>query len=127
MKLKYMLVAGLLLILTSSLSATSGRSSNKTISVCRIEYTSLGKSANWHFNYTYLVEANSDGSVIRLSKLETAKRPAFVNEDAIIDCIKTWNLLPSGQHVVHFSIGTSGGNSISIVDPARNVVKLVLP
>jgi hypothetical protein len=120
-------VAGLLLILTTSSSAISGGPANKTISVCRIEYTPPGKSANWHFNYTYFVESNSAGVVTKLSKSETEKRPVFINEDAITDCIKTWNLLPSGRHVVRFSIGTTGENSISIVDPAGNVVKLVLP
>jgi hypothetical protein len=54
--------------------------------------------------------------------------PAFVNETGIIECMKSWKLMPQGQHVVLFSIGTTGGrNYISIVDSGHNRIKLLLP
>ena len=129
MKLKYLLVVGLLFTIIVPSSATSEDTSlNKTISVCRVEYTALGKSANWHLNYTYIVETNNDGTVERVTKAGNEDRPAFVREDKIIECIKTWKLSPSGRHVVVFSIGTHGNdNSISIVDPKHNSIKLILP
>ena len=123
-----LLILSVLLVLTVPAFATSeGSSSNKTISVCRIEYTSAGKSPSWHFNYTYLVHTDAEGVVENVSELGNKKHPAFVNESAIVECMKTWKLLPSGQHVVLFSIGTRGGNYVSMVDPDHNVLKLVLP
>ena len=127
MKLRYLLAVALLLTAPSS-AASEDSSSKKTISVCRVEYTALGKSANWHLNYTYIVETNNDGAVGRVTKVGNEDRPVFVREDKIIECIKTWKLSPSGRHVVVFSIGTHGNeNSISIVDPKHNSIKLVLP
>jgi hypothetical protein len=128
MKLKYILASALLCMLIAPSSATSEDTpSNKIISVCRIEYTALGKSANWHLNYTYIVETNSDGSVEKVTRVGNENRPAFVREDKIIECIKTWKLSPSGKHVVVFSIGTNGNdNYISIIDPLHNSIKLVL-
>jgi len=128
MRLKYILTAVLLLISATSSSATSGgSSSDKTISVCQIQYTALGKSANWHWNYVYAVETNSDGSVEKITKLGRETHLPFVEEDKIVECIKTWRLSPSGRHSVVFSIGTNGNeNYISIVDPNHDSIKLVL-
>jgi hypothetical protein len=128
MKLKYILTSALLFMFIVPSSATSeDTSSNKIISVCRIEYTALGKSANWHLNYTYIVETNSDGSVEKVTKVCNENHPAFVREDKIIECLKTWKLSPVGKHVIVFSIGTNGNdNYISIVDPNHNSIKLVL-
>ena len=126
MKLKYILASALLFAFIVPSSATNA-SSNKTISVCAIEYTALGKSANWHLNYSYVVETNNDGSVEKVTKVGNEKRPAFVEEDKIIECIKTWKLAPSGKYVVLFSIGTHGSdNYISIADPNHDVIKLLL-
>lgn len=130
MKMTYIFAVGLLLMTTVPSSALSEDNlSNKTISICQIEYTALGKSANWHLNYTYVVETNIEGAVKTVMKVEKEKRPAFafVQEEKIIECIKTWKLSPSGRHVIVFSIGTHGSdNYISIVDPNHNVIKLVL-
>jgi hypothetical protein len=118
------------LVVLVIISASAGRSiephSSKTMTVCRIEYTGLGKQANWHLNYTYVVNTNEEGSVERVTRLEK-KHPKFVNEDKILDCIKTWKLTPSGKHVVMFSIGTTAaGNAITVVDPNLNSIRLVL-
>ena len=100
---------------------------NKTISVCPIEYTAVGKTARWHFNFTYTVVSGADGTILKVADLRHDKVP-FVNEAAIVECIRTWKLSPQGQSVVLFSIGTTGdGNYISIVDSDGNAIKLVLP
>lgn len=120
-----------ILVLLVIISASSGRSvetpSSKTITVCRIEYTALGKQANWHFDFLYIVKTNEKGLVEDVTKLEKDKRPSFINEDRIVACVKGWNLFPAGKYVALFSIGTNTeNNSVSVRDPNGNLMKLVL-
>jgi hypothetical protein len=99
------------------------------ITVCRVEFTGLGKAARFHFNYIYSIDVESDGSVGEITKVREKEPPAFVREDKIIECIKTWKLVPTGKYLVNFSIGTtSDPNSITIIIPNREpVLKLILP
>ena len=128
MKSQLIFIAGLLLLFASASSATSERlSSDKTISICPIEYTAAGKTARWHFNFTYSIVTDANGTVSNVADLRTTKAPAFVNETGMIECIKTWKLVPQGQYVVLFSIGTTGDrNFMSIVDSNHNAIKLLL-
>lgn len=104
-------------------------SPKKTITVCRVELTGIGKAARFHFNYIYSLDVKPDGSVGEISKVREKEPPAFVREDKNIECIKTWKLAPAGKYLVNFSVGTSGDeNSITIVAPnGESVLKLILP
>lgn len=85
--------------------------------------------ARFHFNYIYSLDIKSDGSVKAISKVREKDPPAFVREDKIIECMKTWKLAPVGKYIVAFSVGTSDGeNSITILAPNKeSVLKLILP
>jgi hypothetical protein len=104
-------------------------SPKKTITVCRVELTGLGKAARFHFNYIYTLDVQSNGSVGEITKVREKEPPAFVREDEIIDCMRKWNLAPAGKYLVNFSVGTtSDPNSITIVAPNQeSVLKLILP
>ena len=130
MKLKYTLpIVFVFLAIVSVPASSEVASSNKTIAVCRIEYTRLGKRANWRRNYMYAVATNSEGVVEKVVNVRDVNHPdAFVREDKIIDCLKTWKLSPPGKYVVMISIGTHGSeNFFQIVDPNHDVIRLVLP
>lgn len=128
MKVKHTLVIALVFLFMATPASSGGASSNKTIAVCRIEYTALGKSANWRLNYMYAVRTDNKGTVEKVMNIRNEPKPAFIAEDKMIDCIKTWKLSPPGNYAVVISIGTHGSeNSISIVDPNHDAIKLVLP
>ena len=100
---------------------------DKIIAVCPIEYSAAGKTAGWHSNLTFTVVSGIDGKVVKVSDLRS-DMVQFVNQGALVECIKTFKLSPAGAYVVRFSIGTTGdGNYISIVAPDGDVIKLVLP
>ena len=117
-----------LLIGFSSLSVSGQEPvAHKTISVCRIELTATGRAANFRFNYIYQMTTDESGAVQKVSQL-AERKPKMVREDKLVDCMRTWQLGPSTQYVVSFSIGTTGGpNYIQVVQPERDSLKLVLP
>lgn len=123
---KFLVVMVLVLTNVTSLFAnpkTNLRS--KTITVCPVELTRVGKGANFHFYYLYLIFTDKDGSVEKISRLD--KRPEFVRQDKIIECMQTWKLEPSSRYSVILSVGTtSTPNSISIVDSKTEPIKLLL-
>jgi|SRR5215831_2088307 len=99
----------------------------KTITVCHIEFTGLGKAATWHFNYTYSVDTDQNGSVDKITKLHDSKGAEMTREDKIMECIKTWKLGPSNKYFVLFSVGTtSATNYISISESKGETIRLIL-
>lgn len=128
--LKLFSVIFLTFVATQSLSAQSAdRSQTKTITVCRIELTDVGKRARFHFNYTYSVEVKHDGSIGQVTNVRKQEYPPFIQEDKTIACVKTWKLKPAGKYVVNVSFGTAGDeNAITIAAPNReSVLRLILP
>lgn len=100
---------------------------SKSFSVCEIEYTELGRTANWQLTLFYVLKTNEDGSVDRVRGLVESKRQNFNNEDKLLECVKSWKMTPSGKYVVSFSLGTTGVQKyMTIVDPNRDVIKLGL-
>ncbi len=100
----------------------------KTITICRIELTELGRTASFHFNYLYSVETDQNGSVEKIKKLRGPNQSEMVREDKMLECLKTWKLRPSTKYFVLFSIGTtSAPNYISISEIKGETIKLILP
>ena len=99
----------------------------KMITVCRVEFTGIGKAASFHFNYLYSISTGEDGAVEKITKL-AERRPDMVREDKMIECMRTWKLEPSSRYNVVFSVGTTSATDyISIVDPRGDSIKLILP
>jgi hypothetical protein len=121
---------GCLIFLTAQplFAQSKDRAPRKHIAVCRIELTDMGRTARFHFNYMYSLQVKTDGSVEQIAKLREKEYPAFVREEKLIECMKTWKLEPAGKYVVNVSFGTSGDeDSITIVAPNRESVRLILP
>jgi len=125
---KILLASALILIGFSSFGVNAeDQPFNKTITVCRIELTGKGKMATFRFHYPYQISTDENGVVNKVAQL-AERKPKMVREDKLIDCMHTWKLKPSSAYAVVFSIGTTGGpNYISIVEPKRESLKLLLP
>jgi hypothetical protein len=102
-------------------------SASKTIKMCRVELTPLGRVTRFHFTWLYLVKTNAEGKVTKVSKVSGEKRPEMVREDKIIHCIETWKLKPAADYFIAFSVGTtSAENSISITEKGGETINLIL-
>ena len=123
-KFKPEIVGAIILTLAGTISLPAKPKDNpsgKTITVCRAEFTSVGKAAQFQFNYTYSISTDRDRTVDKISKLYDQRRPGLVREDKMIECIKSWELGPSGKYTVIFSVGTTSATDyISIVDSKAN-------
>jgi hypothetical protein len=125
---RVIITAVLIAISVTSLSANEGNNpSSKTITVCRVELTGIGKTATFRFNYPYSISTDKDGSVVEVTKL-AARRPEMIREDKMVECMRTWKLNPSSRYSVVFVIGTTSiANYISISDSKGESKKLILP
>lgn len=109
--------------------------SEKVISVCPFQIGERGKTANFRFSFSYILEVGKDGEITKIEELASTKKYSaykFVRDDLFIDCMKKWQLKPAGKYFVQFNVGTtSSGTSkdlphdyVLIVDPNKH--RLVL-
>ncbi len=126
MKVIQLVAAGLLLFVLVSVAPSKDIVVNKVISICRIEYSDAGKIANWHKTFFYNVVTNDGGLVQRIGKIGKDNGPSFIRENDLMNCVRNWKLAPQGKYVIAFSLGTTGEKYISIVEPDRNQLKLIL-
>jgi hypothetical protein len=100
-------------------------SSEREITVCKIELTELGRAVSFHFNYLYRIKTNSAGKIVVISKLHQ-KHPKFVNEKNFIRCIKRWKLRPRETTYIQIAYGTTSSKKFLRISDKKDQLKILL-
>ena len=82
--------------------------------------------ATFRFTYPYSLVTNDKGKTEKIVKL-AERKPEMINENKLIACMKNWELKPSMRYTINANLGTLGTNTISIIEPNGETLKLVLP
>ena len=115
----------MVLILSLAASAQSGNMKKQAteITVCGIELTGPGKTAEFHFNYVYLLTTDSVGDVSRIDQLHR-DNPKLVNDEKLLNCIRSWKLKPVRNYSVMVSFGTKSHENLVSVSNEEEVIRI---
>jgi hypothetical protein len=119
--------AALILAAASSTAGAEGRPSEKTITVCRPEYTPDGNRDSWQASYSFRLTTDGLGAVKEVGTIHSPKPIEFIREGRLVECMKTWRLDADARYVVIFSLGTSSvQNDIWIRKYGGETTRLIL-
>ena len=127
--MKHVLTAAAVLMLAAVPSSTWAESKpfEKTITVCRPEYTPDGNRDSWQASYSFRVTTDGLGAVKEVRTIHSPKPIEFIREGRLVECMKTWRLDADAKYVVIFSLGTSSiQNDIRIRKYGGETIRLIL-
>jgi hypothetical protein len=115
------------LILSTAIFSQSNNSKKpvREITICNIELTAEGKTANFHFNYVYFLKTNSIGETKIINKLHS-DNPRFVEDEAFLTCIGNWKLKPSRDYSLVISFGTNSAENLILLSNDEEKLKVNL-
>jgi hypothetical protein len=128
MYLRSIVVTLFLLSIPASVVAVEAKNPcDLTLTLCRIEFTDLGKTSSFHFNYIYILNTDEKGCVERIAVVREPDHEDLVRVDLLKECMTRWTLAPSSKYTVIFSLGTtSESNFVSVTDASGCRVKLII-
>lgn len=116
--MKRILFITLLLIVFSSFGFSQmikAKSEIIEISICRPEITEEGRKSDFQFNYVYSATTNEKGLIGEIKEISDRKKfDSFVNNEAVIPCIKKWKLKSSEIYIITIEVGTTGDRFLFI-------------
>lgn len=116
-------------LLVGSLSAqTSETKLEDGISVCPFQIGERGRTANFRFSFSYILEVSEGGEITKINELESTKKNSatkFVRDDLFLECMKKWRLGPAGKYFVRFNVGTTSLGTSK--DMPSNYMMVVYP
>ena len=135
--LKTISAIGLSLFISGFVYAQGNKSAQtKEITVCPFEIAASARTANFRVYFLYQLEVDASGKVSKVTEISSQNRgiSRFVRHELFVDCMKQWQLNPSGKYSVGFYVGTTSNgvpenmpqNYMRIVDPDKKVLIIEL-
>ena len=133
----FFLVAIFTVSLIPCLGQNEKDQSEKIITACPFQLTAIARTANFRFNFLYVLEVGASGEVTKIDELRSSekyKKFKFVRDDLFLGCMKKWRLDPIGKYFVSFNVGTTSSgttkglpfNYVRITDPNKQVLTIEL-